>query len=223
MDYITGDNFFDVLDNGVIVCRLARVIQEKARSAIESGRAKGVSVLSFIKLFLQLFYISALASVIFIKSFNSILLNAMWQLLKSLKKYDRKIYFAVMIKNFELSICKKHVNCRRYQWYEVAVGRMLRAAASFPATTWRTLYNSVGDWASTRIFSSKATISVKPRAINFNACELNRGGTRAVIRSIGCLSHGREFKCVSWWMIISGKNSNWPAQISDARVGMYTA
>lgn len=77
MDYITGDNFFDVLDNGVIVCRLARVIQEKARSAIESGRAKGVSVLSFIKLFLQLFYISALASVIFIKSFNSILLNAM--------------------------------------------------------------------------------------------------------------------------------------------------
>lgn len=41
VDYITGDNFFDVLDNGVIVCRLARVIQEKARSAIEAGRAKG--------------------------------------------------------------------------------------------------------------------------------------------------------------------------------------
>jgi len=44
VDYITGDNFFDVLDNGVIVCRLARVIQEKARSAVEAGRAKGVSV-----------------------------------------------------------------------------------------------------------------------------------------------------------------------------------
>ncbi|XP_011160701.2 growth arrest-specific protein 2 isoform X1 [Solenopsis invicta] len=41
VDYITGDNFFDVLDNGVIVCRLARVIQEKARTAIEAGRAKG--------------------------------------------------------------------------------------------------------------------------------------------------------------------------------------
>ncbi|XP_071559269.1 growth arrest-specific protein 2 isoform X1 [Temnothorax nylanderi] len=41
VDYITGDNFFDVLDNGVIVCRLARIIQEKARSAIEAGRAKG--------------------------------------------------------------------------------------------------------------------------------------------------------------------------------------
>ncbi|KYN20589.1 Growth arrest-specific protein 2 [Trachymyrmex cornetzi] len=41
VDHITGDNFFDVLDNGVIVCRLARVIQEKARSAIEAGRAKG--------------------------------------------------------------------------------------------------------------------------------------------------------------------------------------
>lgn len=46
MDYITGDNFFDVLDNGVIVCRLARVIQEKARSAVEAGRAKGVSLLN---------------------------------------------------------------------------------------------------------------------------------------------------------------------------------
>ncbi|KAL6435658.1 hypothetical protein ACFW04_005525 [Cataglyphis niger] len=41
VDYITGDNFFDVLDNGVVVCRLARVIQEKARSAVEAGRAKG--------------------------------------------------------------------------------------------------------------------------------------------------------------------------------------
>ncbi|KAK0082602.1 hypothetical protein PV325_007469 [Microctonus aethiopoides] len=41
VDHITGDNFFDALDNGVIVCRLARVIQEKARAAIDSGRAKG--------------------------------------------------------------------------------------------------------------------------------------------------------------------------------------
>ncbi|XP_076179267.1 growth arrest-specific protein 2 [Ptiloglossa arizonensis] len=40
-DYVTGDNFFDSLDNGVVVCRLARVIQEKARLAIDAGRAKG--------------------------------------------------------------------------------------------------------------------------------------------------------------------------------------
>ncbi|XP_057340326.1 growth arrest-specific protein 2-like isoform X1 [Microplitis mediator] len=41
VDYITGDNFFDTLDNGVVVCKLARVIQEKARAAIDSGLAKG--------------------------------------------------------------------------------------------------------------------------------------------------------------------------------------
>ncbi|KZC14366.1 Growth arrest-specific protein 2 [Dufourea novaeangliae] len=40
-EYVTGDNFFDALDNGVVVCRLARVIQEKARVAIDAGRAKG--------------------------------------------------------------------------------------------------------------------------------------------------------------------------------------
>lgn len=57
VDYITGDNFFDVLDNGVIVCRLARVIQEKARSAIEAGRAKGVSItISFIILVSYVLY-----------------------------------------------------------------------------------------------------------------------------------------------------------------------
>lgn len=44
MDYITGDNFFDTLDNGVVVCKLARVIQEKARAAIDAGLAKGVSL-----------------------------------------------------------------------------------------------------------------------------------------------------------------------------------
>ncbi|XP_046432426.1 uncharacterized protein LOC124185591 isoform X1 [Neodiprion fabricii] len=41
VDHITGENFFDALDNGVMVCRLARVIQEKARSAVDSGRVKG--------------------------------------------------------------------------------------------------------------------------------------------------------------------------------------
>jgi len=32
----------------VVVCRLARVIHEKARSAIEAGRAKGVSIIIFV-------------------------------------------------------------------------------------------------------------------------------------------------------------------------------
>lgn len=44
-NYVTGDNFFDALDNGVVVCRLARVIQEKARTAIDAGKAKGVNSL----------------------------------------------------------------------------------------------------------------------------------------------------------------------------------
>ncbi|XP_014213861.1 growth arrest-specific protein 2 isoform X2 [Copidosoma floridanum] len=41
VDHISGDNFFDVLDNGAVLCRLARVIQEKARLAVEAGKAKG--------------------------------------------------------------------------------------------------------------------------------------------------------------------------------------
>ncbi|XP_066592550.1 growth arrest-specific protein 2-like isoform X2 [Prorops nasuta] len=40
-EHITGENFFDSLDNGAVVCRLARIIQEKARTAIDAGRAKG--------------------------------------------------------------------------------------------------------------------------------------------------------------------------------------
>lgn len=83
---------------------------------------------------------------------------------------------------------EKHC-CSRYQWYVDVAGRTRPVAASSPATTWRTSYNSAGGWASTRIFSSKATISVKLGAINFNTCELNRGGPRvAAVRSIGRLS-----------------------------------
>ncbi|XP_044734789.1 growth arrest-specific protein 2-like isoform X2 [Chrysoperla carnea] len=41
VDHITGENFFDALDNGVIVCHLARVIQDKARHAVHGGYAKG--------------------------------------------------------------------------------------------------------------------------------------------------------------------------------------
>ncbi|KAK1121754.1 hypothetical protein K0M31_010065 [Melipona bicolor] len=40
-EIVSGDNFFDALDNGVVVCRLARIIQEKARTAIDAGKAKG--------------------------------------------------------------------------------------------------------------------------------------------------------------------------------------
>ncbi|XP_043268222.1 growth arrest-specific protein 2-like isoform X1 [Venturia canescens] len=40
-DHVTGENFFDALDNGAVVCKLARVIQEKARTAVDAGRVKG--------------------------------------------------------------------------------------------------------------------------------------------------------------------------------------
>lgn len=45
VDCLTGENFFDLLDNGVLVCHLARVIQDKAKDAIKAGLAKGVSSL----------------------------------------------------------------------------------------------------------------------------------------------------------------------------------
>ena len=35
----------DALDNGLIVCRLAKTIQEQAQQAVEEGRAKGVSII----------------------------------------------------------------------------------------------------------------------------------------------------------------------------------
>lgn len=45
VDYVTGENFFDVLDNGVIVCHLGKYIQEKVKNAIKQGLATGVSYL----------------------------------------------------------------------------------------------------------------------------------------------------------------------------------
>lgn len=44
MDCVTGENFFDVLDNGVVVCHLARFIQDKAKQAVNAGLVKGVSL-----------------------------------------------------------------------------------------------------------------------------------------------------------------------------------
>lgn len=41
---VTALNFMDALDNGLIVCRLAKTIQEQAQQAVEEGRAKGVSI-----------------------------------------------------------------------------------------------------------------------------------------------------------------------------------
>jgi len=43
IEYITGDNFLDMLDNGVILCQLARVIHERAQHAYNNGLFKGVS------------------------------------------------------------------------------------------------------------------------------------------------------------------------------------
>ncbi|XP_071452894.1 growth arrest-specific protein 2-like isoform X2 [Hetaerina americana] len=41
IDYITAENFLEALDNGMVVCRLAQVIQEKAQQAVEAGRFPG--------------------------------------------------------------------------------------------------------------------------------------------------------------------------------------
>lgn len=41
VDCVTGENFFDVLDNGVVVCHLARFIQDKAKQAVNAGLVKG--------------------------------------------------------------------------------------------------------------------------------------------------------------------------------------
>jgi hypothetical protein len=42
----------DALDNGLIVCRLAKTIQEQAQQAVEEGRAKGVSIFLYFMLFI---------------------------------------------------------------------------------------------------------------------------------------------------------------------------
>ncbi|KAJ9575771.1 hypothetical protein L9F63_007417, partial [Diploptera punctata] len=41
IDCITGENFLDMLDNGVIVCHLARVIEERAKQVVDVGSVKG--------------------------------------------------------------------------------------------------------------------------------------------------------------------------------------
>lgn len=41
VECLTGENFFDLLDNGVFVCHLAKVIQDKAKEAIIAGITKG--------------------------------------------------------------------------------------------------------------------------------------------------------------------------------------
>jgi hypothetical protein len=46
IDYITGENFLDMLDNGVIVCHLAQVIQERAKQVVNIGSPKSVSCTS---------------------------------------------------------------------------------------------------------------------------------------------------------------------------------
>ncbi|XP_063233023.1 growth arrest-specific protein 2-like [Bacillus rossius redtenbacheri] len=41
IEYLTGENFLDMLDNGVLVCQLARVIQERAHQAVSAGTTPG--------------------------------------------------------------------------------------------------------------------------------------------------------------------------------------
>lgn len=45
----------DALDNGLIVCRLAKTIQEQAQQAVEEGRAKGVGITFLLFCLLNLF------------------------------------------------------------------------------------------------------------------------------------------------------------------------
>lgn len=37
VDYLQGENLLDLLDNGVLLCQLAKVIQEKAEAAVSVG------------------------------------------------------------------------------------------------------------------------------------------------------------------------------------------
>lgn len=37
IEYLQGGNLLDMLDNGVLLCQLAKLIQEKAEQAIEAG------------------------------------------------------------------------------------------------------------------------------------------------------------------------------------------
>lgn len=41
---MTASNLLDMLDNGVVLCHLAKVIQERAQDAVHGGIAKGVSI-----------------------------------------------------------------------------------------------------------------------------------------------------------------------------------
>lgn len=43
--YLTGENFLDVLDNGVELCQLAAVIHDRAREALDQGLIVGVSAI----------------------------------------------------------------------------------------------------------------------------------------------------------------------------------
>ena len=37
IDYLTSNNFLDMLDTGVLICHLARIIQEKARDILKQN------------------------------------------------------------------------------------------------------------------------------------------------------------------------------------------
>ncbi|XP_049836885.1 uncharacterized protein LOC126281741 [Schistocerca gregaria] len=44
LDCVTGDNFFDVLDNGALLCRLARLIHERAQALADRGDISSTQV-----------------------------------------------------------------------------------------------------------------------------------------------------------------------------------
>lgn len=48
IEYLQGSNLLDMLDNGVLLCQLAKLIQERAEQAVAAGLTTPVSIHGFI-------------------------------------------------------------------------------------------------------------------------------------------------------------------------------
>lgn len=48
LEHLSSSNLLDMMDNGVILCHLAKAIQERAVDAVRSGLATGVSLVLYL-------------------------------------------------------------------------------------------------------------------------------------------------------------------------------
>lgn len=48
LEHLSSSNLLDMMDNGVILCHLAKAIQERAVDAVRSGLATGVSLVFYL-------------------------------------------------------------------------------------------------------------------------------------------------------------------------------